>query len=81
MKIELLRARNTGDFEPPKLEIQVVEQVPTNMDLVEAKTLYQMQARSLADALFKTLPGGTIDALLCEMLSRKASLLNVRYQE
>ena len=42
---------------------------------------YGEQARLLADELFRCLPGGTLDALLGEILHRKASIFRVPYDE
>jgi len=47
--------------------------------LKELKALYQLDAKQIADALFNALPGGTLDALLIEILSRKESLLAVAH--
>lgn len=35
--------------------------------------------RALASALLETLPGGTVDALIAELLIRRASLFRVRF--
>ena len=43
------------------------------------RKMFKYQAKAIADALFYSLPGGTIDALLVEMLDRKRSLLHVKY--
>lgn len=40
--------------------------------------LFKEDARRLCDALFDSLPGGTIDALLIEMLEKKRSNLLVK---
>lgn len=42
-----------------------------------ARTYFEEQAATLADALFETLPGGTLDRLLAEFLRRKASMFVV----
>jgi|CXWL01.1.fsa_nt_gi hypothetical protein len=39
--------------------------------------LYQADAEVIADLLESNLPGGTIDALLCRMLTKRASLFRV----
>ena len=43
------------------------------------RQMFKREAKAIADALFYSLPGGTIDALLVEMLDRKRSLLHVKY--
>lgn len=47
--------------------------------LKDAMEVHRAQAKELADALYHTLPGGTLDQLLREMLERKASQLVVRF--
>ena len=40
-----------------------------------ANQFYQTEAEVLVDALWKALPGGTLDRVFAEMAKRKASLL------
>lgn len=47
--------------------------------LEEGMTIFKRQAKELADALYASLPGGTLDQLLREMLERKASQFVVRF--
>ncbi len=75
--VRLLRAGSVAGNHAPTLRIEVVEEVSDAMDLNEARALYAEQANALADALFNSLPGGTVDALLAEMLRRKASLFRI----
>lgn len=53
----------------------VVETEGENLDFVRAS--YITQARDLTDAMFSTLPGGLIDAILVEFMRRKVSVLAV----
>ena len=48
-----------------------------DMEPEEAKNYYRTTAKFLCDALVESLPGGTLDALLVELMSRKVSLLRV----
>lgn len=41
--------------------------------------LHRKQAKDLVDALYQTLPGGTMDQILRELLERKASQLSVTF--
>ena len=50
---------------------------PTGRTPREAAELHQRDADALATVLWATLPGATLDALLAEMLARRASLLRV----
>ena len=44
-----------------------------------AQALYADQGRQVAQALYDSLPGGTMDALLAELLERRASLFRVSF--
>ena len=63
------------------LLIRIVDPLPMEKTLDEQKKLYVYQAHSLANALWDTLPGGTLDQLVVELLTRHASLLRVRFSE
>jgi hypothetical protein len=41
----------------------------------ELSSTYRGDATAIADVLIETLPGGTVDALMAELLQRRASLL------
>jgi len=66
----------------PQITIEIHDKMP-KVDLTvngkpDAK-LYTEQAEVLVGALFRSLPGGTLDAVLAAMLRRKASLLRVPF--
>jgi len=44
----------------------------------KAQKRFDRQAKIIADALFSSLPGGTVHSLLVELLKRKTSLLVVK---
>ncbi|QOX80884.1 hypothetical protein FY034_17840 (plasmid) [Trichlorobacter lovleyi] len=48
--------------------------------LAAARGLHADQGKTIVDALYASLPGGTLDAVLCEMLQRRASLLRVPFE-
>jgi hypothetical protein len=52
-----------------------------NADLQEYQQSYMRDGKELAALLLKTLPGGTFDQLLCEMLKIKASHFKVSFGE
>ena len=80
VEIHLLRAASLGgSSSPPNLKIIVESQMPDNFSIEAAREIYTAEAKVLADALLKSLPGGTIDQLLAELLERKASLLRVPF--
>ena len=48
----------------------------SNRELTE---FFKGEAGKIADALFTSLPGATLDQLVIEMLERKACMLHVKY--
>jgi len=77
--IDLFRAGSVGGHHAPVCRIEIEEEISDNMNLKEARDLYTEQGKLLADALFGSLPGGTIDALFCEIMDRKRSLLRIPF--
>lgn len=61
----------------PDLVLNIVETVPEQETLADSREFFRAQGRALAEALRTTLPGGTYDALLAELLETKLSLLRV----
>jgi len=47
---------------------------PYGMDLVTGEAFYKREAHLLANALWDSLPGGTIDQLIEELMRRRAKL-------
>ena len=80
-KVKVRKAGSLRDLEVPNLIIEATE--PTTDDMFNTKTWPQIQeffdgeAKIIVDAMIKSLPGGTIDAVLRELLTRKACLLRV----
>ena len=66
----------------PDLEIKAEEEFPD--DITELPTLKSLEVKhaeegvKIANALIDTLPGGTIDALLIELLEKKKTILSVK---
>lgn len=75
--LSLLRAQNIGSQSPPVLRVEIEEQIQDIRTFDEARANYADEAQRLSDALYDSLPGGTLDALLCEMMRRKSSLFVV----
>lgn len=77
------KAGSIGKKQAPSLRIEA--EVPTEdsdpdiKNLDECAEFYRTEGKKLADAIFACLPGGTIDALLCEMMTRRASMFRVRF--
>lgn len=77
LNLRLLRAGAVGDNQAPSAKIIIDTTITDPPSLEAARTLFKRQAVVLADVLFASLPGGTIDALLVEMMARKVSLFTV----
>ncbi len=77
--IELFRAGGIGDNLVPKCQINIGDEISDDIGPDKARDLYTEQGKLLADALFGSLPGGTIDALFCEIMDRKRSLLRIPF--
>ena len=81
IKIAVHKADGMAGVEIPAKEICITERMPningSDSWVEEIKELYERDAELICDALFKSLPGGTIDLILTKMLTRKACLLAV----
>lgn len=77
---QFYKAQRTAE-EVPDVRIVAVREIPDicgEVDpLATARSLYEEEGKRLAYALRRSLPGGTIDALLRELLLQRASLLRV----
>lgn len=85
-EIALFSAGPIGDRHVPILRI-VAQTELTEQELDDAyksgrlQAAYEHEGRTLAEALWQHLPGGTIDQLLIALLKHRASLLVVPYVE
>jgi len=75
--ISLFRAASIGEDHPPRMTINAHEQISEDISLNSARALHNRQGAELAEALLQSLPGGTVDVLLVELMRRRASLLSV----
>ena len=78
----IYKAEECGGCPVPDLHLSITEHVPafpagTRWEDA-ANGFYRAQGRELVAALKRTLPGGTMHALLVALLEDKASLLRVR---
>ena len=54
--------------------IQITDNLPDYVSLEQSTEFFTLQAMQLSEALFNSLPQGTMDRLLAEMMKRKSSL-------
>lgn len=55
------------------------EMVPDNLSVEDTKALFVRDGVAIAEALWNSLPGGTLDVLTGELLARRASVFRVRF--
>ena len=75
--VHLLRAGDVGHQTTPRLTVNVFDQISDYGTLDAARSVYREQGELLAGVLLASLPGGTVDALLGELMRRRASLFSV----
>lgn len=77
-EIHIYAAHGFKGDPPIALTVRIDEVVPHIDDPEQARDQFTEQGKTLADALWNVLPGGTVDQLLAALLQRKASLYRVR---
>lgn len=75
--IHIYKAQDIGDKKVETLEIYLDHEIPRFEDLKTRIQVFEKEAFRLANVLCDTLPGGTLDQLICELLIRRASLFRV----
>lgn len=78
--VRLYKAKRVGDQATPNLKIVAKEEIPEMSDYKIAQDVFNEQARVLLQELSRSLPGGTLHALLVAMLEQKTSLLRIVYE-
>jgi len=61
----------------PAVTIAVDLTRPAHAGAAEAQSMFNADAKMIADALHNALPGGTLSALMAELLERQVCLLRV----
>lgn len=77
-KAEAVHGHAVDGLDPvPSATITIDAELPRDRNPREAAELHMRDARRLATVLLATLPGGTVDALMAELMTRRASQLRV----
>ena len=77
----IYKAQPIGDQIIDDLDLRATEAVPNipgNEFAKQYRDFYAVEGKIIVDALYASLPGGTLDALLVELLDRRRSLLRVK---
>lgn len=78
MHIQVARAGDLPHRAPvDALSIVATEPISDDLDAEQSAAVFSRDAALIADALWNTLPGGTLDALLAMLMARRASQLHV----
>ncbi len=77
--IFIFKAQPIADHIPPHVIIDIYGKLPPVKTLEEGAQLFDKEAKTLEEALYAALPGGTYDQLTSRMLQRKASHFRVSY--
>ena len=72
--IKLAKFSPLRNHEAPDTMVHIYQEVPSFKDMEEVEAFYTNEADRLADALFESLPQGTLDRLLISLMSRKVSV-------
>lgn len=80
--VAVFRAGDIGAaMDVPELTIIATRAIDGTKSLGEVRGIFAEDGRKLADAIVASLPGGTVDVLLAELLRRRASMLVIPFRE
>ena len=71
------KAQGVGGIAIVSGKIVIEDEFPPFESVSVSVENFKTDAKAIADLLCATLPGGTLDQLICELLTRKASLFRV----
>lgn len=75
--LQIYKAQGMGAASVESVAIHIETEMPDSVSLAACRQLHAAQAELLVDALLRSLPGGTIDAVLYTLMQRRASLFVV----
>jgi hypothetical protein len=74
--VNIYAAQHIRDDDPPRdVTIVIHHPMPERYNIQDARAFFASEAAALANALWNSLPGGTVDALLVALLDRQRSVL------
>lgn len=81
--ITVCKANPLGNYEFQDIKDQVIAisgKIPRHMSLPECEKFHERQATMISDALFESLPQGTLDRLGIMFMQKKVSLYQGRIE-
>ena len=78
--VDIWRAQPVGEHHAIPVTIRIHAEMP-DLEANLSRATFADDANVLADAIYTACTGGTVDALLAELLTRRASLLRVLFRD
>jgi hypothetical protein len=69
-EVEVYKAQQTGDRIPPSVRIIIDTQMPDFVHFQESIDTFEKDAAAIVDALWLSLPQGTIDRVVIKILEK-----------
>lgn len=76
--VSIYRAQPIANEVAEQVAIEITDEIPSG-DVDSTRKTFEEQGAALAAALWGSLPGGTLDELIANLLQRRASLFRVRF--
>ena len=76
-EIQITRAGAVARIQPEEVTIKITGSPSDDMSTKEAEAFFTREAETLASILSNTLPGGTLDRLLGNLIASRATLFLV----
>ena len=76
--MKLFKASACGGETIPSVKIIINTEISEDLSPGELMSFFSEQGKALVNLFYQSLPGGTIDAIFCELMERKRSSLIVK---
>jgi len=76
--MEIFKASSCGGEVIPSIKIIISKEIPKDMTPEKLMKFFSEQGKMIVDCFYKSLPGGTLDSVFCELMERKRSSLIVK---
>jgi hypothetical protein len=80
MRLHIAKAEGVG-VDTAGCIIEIDDAIPHHISTAEHDAWFLAQGRALADTLYRSLPGATVDTLLIHLLELTRSKLHVSYAD
>ena len=77
MERRVYKAQRVGGIAIASAKLIMEDELPSFESVEVSVGNFKTDAKAIAGLLCETLPGGTLDQLICELMTRRASLFRV----